>query len=85
VTVSSISSSTGAGGRQAASNAGLSALDGGAFMEVLLAQLRHQNPLQPMDDKDLIGQMAQLNSLQELQKINSALEKLVDLSRPDES
>lgn len=84
MTVSSISSSTANSSARAASNAGLSALDNSAFMEVLLAQLRHQNPLQPMDDKDLIGQMAQLNSLQELQKINSALEKLVDLSRPDE-
>jgi flagellar basal-body rod modification protein FlgD len=60
-------------------------VDGSAFMEVLLAQLRHQNPLEPMDDKELIGQMAQLNSLQELQKINTTLGTLVGITLPGEA
>jgi flagellar basal-body rod modification protein FlgD len=65
-------------------DASVPGVDGSAFMEVLLAQLRHQNPLEPMDDKELIGQMAQLNSLQELQKINATLVTLVDVTQPDE-
>ena len=51
-------------------------VEGAHFMQLLLAQLRHQNPLEPMQDKDMMGQLAQINSLQELQKINAALESI---------
>lgn len=59
-----------------APSAALPAMDASAFMQVLLAQMRHQNPLEPMDDKEMIAQMTQLNSLQELQKIRLTLETL---------
>jgi len=49
------------------------------FMMILLTQLRHQNPLEPMDDRELISQMTQLNSLEELKKINTTLEKVVQM------
>lgn len=62
---------------QTNSAAGFS-MDGGEFMMILLAQLRNQNPLEPMDDKQMIAQMAQLNSLEELQKINASLSTLVN-------
>lgn len=65
-------------GIQTNADSGL-AMDGGEFMMILLTQLRNQNPLEPMDDKELISQMAQLNSLQELQKINASLSTLVNL------
>jgi flagellar basal-body rod modification protein FlgD len=42
------------------------------FMMMLLAQLKNQNPLEPMDDSQMMSQMAQLNSLSELQAINDA-------------
>jgi flagellar basal-body rod modification protein FlgD len=48
-------------------------LGGDEFMTLLLAQLRNQNPLEPLGEKDMIGQMTQLNSLQELQKMNANL------------
>ncbi len=53
-----------------------SALGGDQFMMLLLAQLRNQNPLEPMDDKDMMAQFTQLNSLEELQKINDGLQGL---------
>ncbi|MBI9047923.1 MAG: hypothetical protein JEZ00_00770 [Anaerolineaceae bacterium] len=49
------------------------------FMELLLAELRHQNPMEPMDSSQMVTQMAQMNSLQELQKITESL-KAVDQS-----
>lgn len=61
-------------------NSGLPAADSQAFMAILLAQMKYQNPLQPMDDKEVIAQMAQLNSLQELQNINATLQRLVQLA-----
>jgi flagellar basal-body rod modification protein FlgD len=54
-------------------------MDASAFMMVLLAQMRHQNPLEPMDDKEMIAQMTQLNSLQELQRIRLTLQTLVQV------
>jgi flagellar basal-body rod modification protein FlgD len=49
------------------------------FMELLLAELRNQNPMEPMDSSQMVTQMAQMNSLQELQKITASM-KGVDQS-----
>ncbi len=43
------------------------------FMQLLLAQLRYQNPLDPMQNEEMIMQLTQINSLQELQSISDAL------------
>ncbi|MCL4559607.1 MAG: hypothetical protein M1281_03200 [Chloroflexi bacterium] len=51
------------------------------FMLLLMAQLRNQNPLDPMQDKDLMGQVAQLNSLQELQEIKSQIALLTSANQ----
>lgn len=46
------------------------------FMALLLAQMRNQSPWDPMNDSEMISQMAQLNSVEELKKINTNLEEL---------
>jgi flagellar basal-body rod modification protein FlgD len=46
------------------------------FMMILLAQLKNQNPMEPMKDNELMAQMTQLNSLQELQAIKAKMEQL---------
>ncbi|MDP4092146.1 MAG: flagellar hook capping FlgD N-terminal domain-containing protein, partial [Bacillota bacterium] len=33
------------------------------FLNLLVTQLRYQDPLNPSDDKEFIGQLAQFNSL----------------------
>lgn len=48
-------------------------MDATSFMQLLMAQLTHQDPLQPMSDSDMMSQFAQLNSLSELQSISSVL------------
>ena len=45
-------------------------------MTILLAQLKNQNPLEPMKDNEMMAQMTQLNSLQELQAIKAKMEQL---------
>ena len=47
------------------------------FMLILLAQMTHQNPLEPMKDSEMMGQYAQLNSVQQLQSINAALTQMM--------
>lgn len=36
------------------------------FLQILIAQLRHQDPLQPMQDRDFIAQMAQFSSVEQM-------------------
>ena len=49
-------------------------LDSNQFMQILLAQLTHQNPLEPMNNAEMMSQFSQLNSLQELRSINTSME-----------
>lgn len=53
-------------------------LDSDAFLQLMLSQLRNQNPLDPMNDKDFMSQMTQMNSLQEQQKMNKTLTQLAN-------
>ena len=56
-----------------------------AFLELLITQLKHQDPLDPMDDKEFVAQMAQFNSLEQMQNMNSNLEKLIASGRMSEA
>lgn len=69
-------------------------LDKDAFLNLLVTQLRYQNPLQPMEDKEFIAQMAQFSSLEQAQntsritKLNSAynmVNKLISATVKDEN
>lgn len=52
--------------------------DTDTFMKLLLAQLKNQDPLSPMDNNQMVAQMAQLNSLQQLTSISTNIEKIKD-------
>ena len=43
------------------------------FMKLMLAQLRHQDPMKPMDDQAFIAQVAQFNSLDQMTKLNETI------------
>ena len=42
------------------------------FLKLLVTQLQHQDPMNPMDDKDFMGQMAQFSSLEQITNMVSA-------------
>ena len=44
-----------------------------AFLNLLVTQFRNLNPLDPMDDKEFISQMAQFSSLEQMQNINASM------------
>ena len=46
------------------------------FLQLLVAQLKNQDPSSPMDQKDMMGQMAQFTSVEQLTNMVSAMEHL---------
>lgn len=45
------------------------------FLNLLITQLRYQDPLNPVDDKEFIAQLAQFSSLEQMQNMNSTISK----------
>lgn len=41
-----------------------------AFLNLLVTQMRYQDPLNPTSDKDFLAQMAQFSSLEQMQNLN---------------
>ena len=52
-------------------------LDKDAFLKLLITQLRHQDPLNPVDDKEFIAQTAQFSALEQMQNINDNLKDVL--------
>jgi len=46
------------------------------FLKLLVAQLTHQDPLNPVEDKEFIAQLAQFTQVEEMQNIRHAVEGL---------
>jgi flagellar basal-body rod modification protein FlgD len=46
------------------------------FLKLLITQLSHQDPTQPVSDQQFIAQMAQFSSLEQMQNIASGLAKM---------
>ena len=56
-----------------------SVLDKDDFLKILITQLSHQDPTQPMQDKEFVAQMAQFSSLEQMTNMSGALSKVADL------
>jgi flagellar basal-body rod modification protein FlgD len=55
------------------------ALDKNDFLKILITQLSHQDPTQPMQDKEFIAQMAQFSSLEQITNMNEGLSRVANL------
>lgn len=49
-------------------------LDKDAFLKLMMAQLQNQNPLEPVDNKEYMAQMAQFTSVEQLSNISKSME-----------
>jgi flagellar basal-body rod modification protein FlgD len=68
-------------GTAAAVGVGLDGLKGEDFMKILMKQLQYQDPLKPMDNAEMINQIARIRELETNTKLSNKLERLGDQER----
>ena len=47
-----------------------------AFLKLLTVQMSHQDPLSPMDNRDMIAQLAQFSSVEQMTEVNKNLDSM---------
>jgi flagellar basal-body rod modification protein FlgD len=47
------------------------------FLKLMIVQMQNQDPLNPMDNTEQLAQQAQFSSLEQMQNVNTNLEKLL--------
>jgi flagellar basal-body rod modification protein FlgD len=56
-------------------------LDKTAFMDLLVAQLKNQDPLEPASNQEFVGQLATFSSLEQLENVNDNITTMVLLQQ----
>ena len=49
------------------------------FMKILLAEMRHQDPMDPMNEKDFFAQMAQFATASGMESLNNNLSMAIEM------
>jgi flagellar basal-body rod modification protein FlgD len=60
------------------SKSGIAALGQKDFIRLMTEQLKMQDPFEPVDNKDMLAQMAQFSSLAGLDGVNQTLKQISD-------
>lgn len=55
------------------------------FLKILTTELNYQDPLQPMDNKDFLAQLAQFTSLEQTSQLNDKIGNLLSLQSVSQS
>lgn len=73
-----VTSTTSANNSQPANAKGKASLGKNDFLNLMMAQLKYQNPLDPMDGTEYAAQLAQFSSLEQMTNMNDTLEQSID-------
>lgn len=60
-------------------------MDKDAFMKLMLAQMKNQDPTNPLKSHEMAAQLAQFSSLEQLQNVNDNLSDLKTAQKPTET
>ncbi len=63
------------------STAAASQFDQDTFLQLLIAQVQNQNPLDPVSDTEFIAQLAQFNTLSGIQQLNTTFSQMLRLQQ----
>lgn len=79
MTVSSTTSATGTSSTNTGNNLALTNSTDlqGTFMKLLVAQLQNQDPLNPMDNSQMTSQLAQINTVNGIQQMNTTMSAML--------
>ncbi len=55
------------------------------FLKLLMAQMTHQDPTEPMDNSQFIAQMAQFSSLEQMYNVSNGFNKMAQIMQSNEA
>lgn len=64
---------------QTSTSSGKEALGKDAFLQLLVTQMKNQNPLEPQDNGEFVAQLAQFSSLESMQNLTSTVDSIAGL------
>ena len=63
---------------------GTSSLGKDDFLKILMTQLQNQDPLNPLQDKDFVAQMATFSTLEQITNLGASMDKFVSFSKQNQ-
>jgi flagellar basal-body rod modification protein FlgD len=84
-TVNGATTASGGGTTQSAITSATDGLGKNAFLKLLVAQLKNQDPMKPMEDKEFIAQLAQFSSLETLQSLQQRMDSMIASQAVDQA
>lgn len=76
--LSALNSSNATTGAQASNGAAENALAQQDFMQLMLTQMQHQDPFQPMENGEFLAQLAQFSTVNGITEMQASLQSLAD-------
>jgi flagellar basal-body rod modification protein FlgD len=77
VTSATSTSSTGASATEATTKTSSNTVDYNTFLQLLIAEMKNQDPTNPMDTSQYMSQFAQLSTVEQAMQTNSKLDSLL--------